>query len=134
MSDLQAVQYALVENLPREDLNPIEETLGILQLLAINLECEVDEVTALLYGLNNEAKGIINRNVWVNSNLEVVEKVFALVETNKLAIICSHPSPAVKTPRGYSRSAARHVRIEYTKAGSAKLESVEDRIELLDAN
>ena len=34
MSDPQAIQYALTENLQREDLNPIEETEGILDLLS----------------------------------------------------------------------------------------------------
>ena len=35
MTDGQAVQYALVENLQREDLNPVEEAEGILSLLSI---------------------------------------------------------------------------------------------------
>src|SRR5919202_4468060 len=34
IGDEEAVQYALLENLQREDLNPVEETEGILRLLA----------------------------------------------------------------------------------------------------
>src|SRR4028118_2019383 len=33
MTDDQAVQYALIENLQREDLNPVEQTEGLLNLL-----------------------------------------------------------------------------------------------------
>lgn len=63
MSDEQAVQYALTENLQREDLNPIEETSGIIQLLALRLGCEPADVSPLLYRMENEAKGKITRNV-----------------------------------------------------------------------
>src|SRR5215207_3553793 len=47
--DEEAVQYALLENLQREDLNPVEETEGILLLLALGLEKDVEDVTSLLY-------------------------------------------------------------------------------------
>ena len=76
MSDEQAAQYALTENLQREDLNPIEETEGTLQLLALRLGCETAEVSSVLYKMENEAKGKITRNVSGNSEAEIVEKVF----------------------------------------------------------
>ncbi|GAA6614283.1 ParB/RepB/Spo0J family partition protein [Scytonema sp. NUACC26] len=133
LSDSQAVQYALVENLQREDLNPIEETSGILQLLAMNLECVVDEVPALLYRLNNEAKGIVNRSVSVNSNLETVEKVFAELGRMNWQSFVRTRLPLLKLPDDILE-ALRTGRIEYTKAKEiAKLESVEDRAELLEA-
>lgn len=49
MGDEEAVQYALLENLQREDLNPVEETEGILRLLALGLKKDVEEVVSLLY-------------------------------------------------------------------------------------
>jgi ParB family chromosome partitioning protein len=77
MTDDQAVQYALVENLQREDLNPVEETQGILSLLSLQLECDIAKVTSLLYRMENEAKGEITRNVSGKTEAETVEQVFA---------------------------------------------------------
>ncbi|MFW9265535.1 ParB/RepB/Spo0J family partition protein, partial [Nostoc sp. CALU 546] len=63
LTDAEAVQLALVENLQREDLNPVEETEGILQLLSLKLQIDVAEVTSLLYRMRNEVVGNTNQNV-----------------------------------------------------------------------
>lgn len=53
MSASEALELALLENLHREDLNAIEETEGILHLLALTLECEVQKVPQRLYKLKH---------------------------------------------------------------------------------
>jgi ParB family chromosome partitioning protein len=53
LNDQEALQVAIVENLQREDLNPIEEVEGILQILAIELQVEVSAVSSLLYRLRH---------------------------------------------------------------------------------
>ena len=54
LTDEAAWQLALVENLQREDLNPIEATEGILQLLAFKLDMAVEEVSPLLHRLQKQ--------------------------------------------------------------------------------
>jgi ParB-like chromosome segregation protein Spo0J len=57
MTPDEALQIALVENLQREDINPVEETEAILQLLVLKLNLSVDEVTAQLYRMRHIARG-----------------------------------------------------------------------------
>jgi ParB family chromosome partitioning protein len=126
-------QYALTENLQREDLNPIEETEGILQLLALALRVEPAEVSSLLYRMENEAKGKITRNVSGNSEASTVEKVFAELGRMNWQSFVRTRLPLLKVPDDILE-ALRAGRIEYTKAKEiAKLESKEDRAELLEA-
>ncbi|MEA5622223.1 hypothetical protein [Nostoc sp. UHCC 0251] len=46
----------LLENLQREDLNPVEETEAILKLISIRLECSQGEVISLLNHIANLQK------------------------------------------------------------------------------
>ncbi|MCC5612369.1 ParB/RepB/Spo0J family partition protein [Nostoc sp. CHAB 5834] len=59
LDDNAAFQFALIENLLRSDLNPVEETEGILQLLALKLGRNVDEIPPLLRRLQHERKGSV---------------------------------------------------------------------------
>lgn len=133
MSDEQAVQYALTENLQREDLNPVEETEGTLQLLALRLGCETAQVSSVLYRMDNEAKGKITRNVSGNYEAEIVEKVFAELGKISWQSFVRTRLPLLKLPEEIL-SALRAGQIEYTKGKEiAKLTSKEERIELLEA-
>ncbi|MDK2412919.1 ParB/RepB/Spo0J family partition protein, partial [Aphanizomenon sp. 202] len=76
LNDREALQLSLVENLIREDLNPIEETEGILQLLSLRLNQDTDNVVSLLYRMQNEAKGKVTQNVLGSEDSEAIEAVF----------------------------------------------------------
>jgi ParB family chromosome partitioning protein len=76
LTDEQALQISLVENLLREDLNPVEETEGILQLLALRLNVALEEVTSLLHRMRDEQRGKVFHNVMGNSLGQTLQAVF----------------------------------------------------------
>ncbi len=133
MSDLEAVQYALTENLQREDLNPVEETDAILQLLALGLDCPAADVPSVLYRLQKEAKGQrVAHNVMGHKEAEVVESVFTSISRMSWESFTTNRLPLLYLPCDILE-ALRQGRIEYTKAKAlARLESPSKRQELLE--
>jgi ParB family chromosome partitioning protein len=131
LTDEEAIQIALVENLQREDLNPVEETEGILQLLAIHLKCAVSEVPKLLYRLQNEVKGKVTDNVVGNSIRPVVEEVFQSIGTLSWESFIQHRLPLLKLPEDVLE-ALQQGQLAYTKAKAiARLKDAEVRRGLL---
>jgi ParB family transcriptional regulator, chromosome partitioning protein len=132
MTDEQAVQYALVENLQREDLNPVEETEGILGLLCLRLGWKKAEVTSLLYRMENEAKGKITRNVSGKEETETIEQVFASVGLINWQSFVRTRLPLLKLPAEIL-DALRSGRLEYTKAKAiAQIKDETERKALLN--
>lgn len=79
LSDHEAYLIALTENLQREDLNPIEETEGILSLLSLKLNCSEQEVISFLQHLDHQERGHLKANSESAHNVmgkEIVETVF----------------------------------------------------------
>ena len=79
LTDEQALALALVENLQRADLNPIEETEGILKLLALRLDLNTPKVVSLLYRLQNEVRGKTTHNIIGSSQFHQIESAFSEV-------------------------------------------------------
>lgn len=132
MSDLEAVEYALIENLQREDINPVEETEGILQLLALRLDQTKSEIVSLLYRMNNEAKGIVNRNVSVNSTEEAVKQMFASLGRMNWQSFVRTRLPLLNLPEDVLK-VLRSGKIAYTKAKAiARVKDEQARGSLLE--
>lgn len=118
LSDEDALQIALIENLQREDLNPVEETEGILQLLAFKLICSVSEVPKLLYRLQNERFGDkANGNVTINPKIDVIESVFTGLGLMSWESFIRNRLPLLKLPTNILES-LRQGQIAYTKANA----------------
>ncbi len=123
LSNQQAIALALEENLNREDLNPIEETEGILQLLSLSSGLEKPEITSLLY------KMIKGRNVPTTFK-EVVDQVFESIKNltwqtfarDRLRLL-NLPDPILE--------AIKQGQIEYTKGieiAKGQTQSVQDEL------
>ena len=115
LSNSDALTLALIENLQREDLNPVEETEGILQLLSLHLKITVEEASSLLYRLNNESKGKVTRNVTGNEIVEQVEKLFNSIGTMSWSSFVRNRLPLLKLPQDI-REALQEGKLAYTKA------------------
>jgi ParB family transcriptional regulator, chromosome partitioning protein len=115
MSDTEAIQFALIENLQREDLNPVEETEGILQLLALTLEKSEAEVTSLMHRMLDESKGKVPHNVMGNSASQVVQKVFDDIASMEWPSFVSNRLPLLRLPADIL-TALREGNLAYTKA------------------
>ena len=130
LSDEQAREYALLENLQREDLNPIEETEGILQLLSVTLGLPITEVQSLINQQSNQKKSA-TYNVVRSPEIKKMEEVFATLGRLSMESFRVHRLPLLKLPEDIL-DALRQGKIEYTKAKEiAKLKDEAQRVELL---
>ncbi len=76
LDERAAAAIALMENLQREDLNPYEETVGVLDLLGLELGKGREEVVSLLHRMQKEARGKAAQNVLGRPEAKKVEEVF----------------------------------------------------------
>lgn len=133
LSDRDALRIALLENLQREDLNPIEETEGMLQLLSIELQQPAEAIPALLHRLRHEAKGKTiareknSHNVMGTDEGAIVRSVFESIGTMTWESFVSNRLPLLKLPESILK-ALRQGQLAYTKAlAIAKVHQTDQR-------
>ncbi|RIH84270.1 ParB/RepB/Spo0J family partition protein [Calidithermus roseus] len=131
LSDEEAQLIALTENLQREDLNPLEETEGVLGLLALRLEQPVEDVVTLLYRMDNEAKGKATHNVMGKPDAVLVEETFNSLSRGTWQSFVANRLPLLKLPEDVLE-VIRSGRLDYTKARAiARLRDARARARLL---
>ena len=132
LSDEQALEIAIIENLQREDLNPVESTESILQLLAKRLKIKTEEVSPLLHQLQKQVRGRSANNVIGSSQVESIQGVFESLGLMELDSFISNRLPLLNLPVDIL-SALRGGKIEYTKAQAiARVQDEESRKQLLE--
>jgi ParB family chromosome partitioning protein len=119
LADEEAFSIALVENLQREDLNPVEETEGIVTLLGIQLKESPETITSLLYRMDNEQKKKVTNNVIGNTEKQKIESIFANLGQNWQSFV-NNRLPLLKLPAEILE-VLRQGKIEYTKAKAIAL-------------
>ncbi len=146
LSEQEALQVTLVENLQREDLNPVDETEGVLQLLSLHLGSNQLESRQLLYQMKNAIEkknkqdseqiaeqSLARDNVIPNSGEQAeqtVQSVFEMIGQNWYSFTCNR-LPLLNLPQDILE-VLRQGKIEYTKAKAiASLKDEAARKELM---
>lgn len=149
LDDQTAFQLALIENLQREDLNPVEETEGILQLLAFRLKLPIEEISPTLHRLQHQQKSannyasnnVIGKSVSAQSenneignskDLQIVEEIFEGLGLMTWESFINNRLPLLNLPEEITE-ALRQGKIAYTKARViAKVQNKRERTDLLE--
>ena len=133
MDDTTTAQVRLIENLQREDLNPLEETEGILELLSIQLMKSQREVISLLHHMQNSARGKLTQNVFSNNETLIAQDVFDALGKISWESFVTSRLPLLKLPSD-TLSVLQQGKIEYTKARAiAIVKDSEQRASILNA-
>jgi len=132
LTDEESLQFALLENLQREDLNPIEETEGILQLLALKLNQTPQSVIDLLNQAAHPERQLVD-NVIHSSEWKLVLEIFTTVGRFTPESFRTNRLPLLKLPNEVLDFLRKGL-IAYTKARAiAKVKGQTQREALLEA-
>jgi len=137
MDDNITHQVRLVENLQREDLNPLEETEGILELLAMRLELDQDEIISYLTKMRNvcdrhkDDSDEVRHNVMSQAETKIIEELFTSLGRMGWESFVKNRLPLLKLPPDVLE-VLRQGKLEYTKARAiAKVKDDKKRQDLI---
>jgi ParB family transcriptional regulator, chromosome partitioning protein len=130
-TDEQAFEVALLENLQRDDLNPIDETEGLLYLLCQTLTCSKEEVVSLLNRAANAKRRSIDLTDDESSRIETIDHLFRKVGRLNRESFRTNRLPLLHLPEDVLQ-VLRQGKMEYTKAKAiSKLEDKKQRVALM---
>ena len=131
MSEKESFELALLENLQRDDLNAIDETEGLLDLLCETLDLDRAGVVSLLNQAANAERRGQSLTDNVTRQIEQVDQIFLTVGRLNRESFRSNRLPLLNLPDDVL-AFLRKGELEYTKAKAiAKLDDVKLRRELM---
>jgi ParB family transcriptional regulator, chromosome partitioning protein len=133
LDDRQARECALIENLQREDLNPIEETEGILQLLVDQLETNREGVISLLNRMSHVVQGETVAAVDIQEQTLRVVDLFNRLGRMTWQSFLKNRMPLLDMPEDVL-VAVRNGQLDYSKAKLVtQIKDDDQRIQMLEA-
>jgi ParB family chromosome partitioning protein len=130
MNEEEATEIALLENLQREDLNPVEETEGILDLLTLKLRSDRQAIISMLNTESRTGQSAAEE-ITQHPDWEVLTKILSAVGLSPQSFRV-HRLPLLKMPEDILE-ALRQGKIQYTKTREiAKISDEIVRKQLLD--
>ncbi|NJN61298.1 MAG: ParB/RepB/Spo0J family partition protein [Coleofasciculaceae cyanobacterium RL_1_1] len=133
LDDRQALTATVTENLLREDLNPVEETEGILKLIALRLNLDEADISPLLHAVRNQRQGRkISRSI-DDGLIAELDTLFGELGRMTLETFAAHRLPLLNLPPDVL-TALRRGQLAYTKAMAiARVEDAAARAALLES-
>lgn len=130
--DREALQLALVENLQREDLNPIEETEGVLDLLSLTMDCGKNSILDALTQMATAQKKGIETSENVSRQIETITAILESTIGITPESFRTSRLPLLNLPSDIL-DAIRQGKLEYTKARMiARIKDADQREAILE--
>lgn len=130
--DREALQLALVENLQREDLNPIEETEGVLDLLSLTMDCGKNSILDALTQMATAQKKGIETSGNVSRQIETITAILESTIGITPESFRTSRLPLLNLPSDIL-DAIRQGKLEYTKARMiARIKDADQREAILE--
>lgn len=130
--DREALQLALVENLQREDLNLIEETEGVLDLLSLTMDCGKNSILDALTQMATAQKKGIETSGNVSRQIETITAILESTIGITPESFRTSRLPLLNLPSDIL-DAIRQGKLEYTKARMiARIKDADQREAILE--
>ncbi|WP_026735953.1 ParB/RepB/Spo0J family partition protein [Fischerella sp. PCC 9605] len=133
LNDEDALEIALIENFARSALTDLEETDGVLRLLAVKLKISLQEVPPLLHHIQNQLRGRLStNNVIGEDQIQIVQSCLTSLGNIKLDSFISNRLPLLNLPSDILQ-VLRSGKLETSKAKAiARVSDEETRKQLLE--